>query len=260
MILWLVVGCTKPKEETVPVTMEEQPPAVELEPIWSPEEVISNLDALLAYGIPNPYPIRDRYFALYDEGGTPDCPGTNYNFDAPDADNAGCTTNDGYFYAGLGEVRVQDDIFELQCDCRIVTPDGRMIRGAGNISIFTDGQDTLLDIRGSFLEIKAEYEATWLEELPSISLSVFGGNGEIFVNGGYTINGLSLYMESFVFASCALREDPLYFRDPSGGWWTWTASNSCTKGKLAFQGQSFGEYEWDSKQIDRELEAMLEAE
>ena len=87
MILWLAIGCTRPQEDTPPLTVEEQPPVVEIEPLWSPEEVIGNLDALLAYGIPNPYPIRDRYFELYDEGGTPDCPGTNYNFDAPDAEH-----------------------------------------------------------------------------------------------------------------------------------------------------------------------------
>lgn len=255
----LLLGCDEDASSAF-TALESNETTQALEAAWTPDEVVEQMDALMAYGIPNPYPIRDIYLALYEEGGTSSCPGTNYNFDGSEADNAGCRTDDGYFYAGLGEVRTEEGRFDLHCDCRIVTPDGRMIQGAGNLNIIEENSHTILDIRGSFLEIKSEYAGSWLEELPSISLSIVSGSGETIVNGGYTINNLSIYMENFMFASCGARDGIIYFRDPSGGWWSWTAQTSCTEGLLAFQGKEYGVYTWDSSQFDTQVQIIMEAE
>ena len=53
----------------------------------------------------------------------------------------------------------------------------------------------MLDIRGSVFGDQNDYEGTWLEELPSTSLTLMHGNGETFISGGYTINGISIYMD-----------------------------------------------------------------
>ena len=94
------LGCQENSEQVVPPVVENNT-TVELTPIWTPDDLRSNLDTLMGFGVPNPFSIMDRYVELYDEGGTPSCPGTNYNFDGAEADNVGCYTEAGYFYAGL---------------------------------------------------------------------------------------------------------------------------------------------------------------
>lgn len=253
----IFMGCEETPDPVVPPVVDNDT-TVELTPVWTPDELKRNLNTLMGYGIPNPFAIMDRYVELYDEGGTPSCPGTNYNFDGAEADNVGCYTEAGYFYAGLGETRIADDGFDLHCDCRIVSPDGRMIRGAGNIGYREDENGTMLDIRGSFLEIKNEYEGTWLEELPSTNMTMIYSDGETYISGGYTINGISIYMENYHVGECVLRDGTLYFRDPSGGWWTWTSKGSCTEGQLAFQGQDYGSWTWDSEQLDVGIALIME--
>ena len=211
MFFVILYGCTS-SSTNQRGDVDEQLDRVQLTPEWTPDELLEQMNRLMSYGLPNPYPIINRYMELYDEGGTPDCPGTNYNFDGADVDNAGCETQDGYFYAGLGELRENEEGFDLHCDCRIVTPDGRMIRGAGNIGVFNDDGFLMLDIRGSFLEVKSEYEGTWLEELPSTSLTVMENNGETFISGGYTINGISIYMGNYAGRLFSTRWQYLYER------------------------------------------------
>ena len=121
ILLAILSGCTS-SSTNQSTYVDEQLERVQLTPDWTPEELLEQMNRLMSYGLPNPYPIINRYMELYDEGGTPDCPGTNYNFDGADVDNAGCETQDGYFYAGLGELRQNEEGFDLHCDCRIVTP------------------------------------------------------------------------------------------------------------------------------------------
>ena len=256
MIFALLIGCGSTAVEDL-TSHDSEPNRVELTPEWSPEELFENMNLLMAYGLPNPYPILDRYMQLYDEGGTPSCPGTNYNFDGVDVDNAGCEADSGYFFAGLGELRQNEEGFDLHCDCRIVAPDGRMIRGAGNISVFNDDGFLMLDIRGSFLEVKNEYGSTWLEELPSTSLSVIQNNEDTFISGGYTINGISIYMENYILGSCSLRDGTIFVRDPSGGWWAWTTKRSCREGTLTFQEADYGTWSWNSEQLDIAVQNIL---
>jgi len=252
-LLSLLIGCNSPATDAVTPSTGHLD-RIELTPEWTPEDLLVHMDLLMTYGLPNPYPIINRYMELYDEGGTEACPGTNYNFDGADVDNAGCETEAGYFYAGLGELRESNEGFDLQCDCRIVTPDGRMIRGAGNIGLFNDDGFLILDIRGSFLEIKSEYEGTWLEELPSTSLTLSKHSGETFISGGYTINGISIYMEDYMLGACTRRDGTIFMRDPSGGWWTWTTQGSCTEGTLAFQESDYGIWSWNSEQLDEAVQ------
>ena len=56
---------------------------------------------------------------------------------------------------------------------------------------------------------------------------------------------------------CAGRDDTLYIRDPSGGWWTWTIRGTCTDGTLAFQGTEYDARVWDSQHLDRAIQDVL---
>lgn len=221
-----------------------------IEPIFTPEEAFDSVESLLLFGIPNPYDILNTYMALYDEGATANCPGTNYNFDSPEADNSGCTTGDGYFFAGLGEVRLREDEQDLHCDCRIVTPDGRMIRGAGNIVISNTNDETFLDVQGSFLRI-SEDSHSWLNQLPSTNFSMIIEEDMVQLSGGYTINGQAIYFDGFQVTSCQERSGTIFIRDPSGGWWSWSVEDSCITGRLSFQDELINDaYEWDSTILD----------
>ncbi len=261
-MIWLSLffGCEEPETSTPIAEPVLETEISTIEPAWSVEEMLQELDVLMTYGMPNPFPIRDLYLSLYDEGATPACPGTNFNFDGSEVDNAGCSTSDDYFYAGLGEVRLEDGQFDLHCDCRIVTPDGRKFQGAGNVAIIDDGGNRLLDVRGSFLQAGFEDGTPWLEAKPSVSLSMLTGDDATFLNGGYTIHNRSIYMENFLFGTCDDREGTVFFRDPSGGWWSWTAQASCTQGIVSFQGKDYGMHSWDSTQLDAEISQILELE
>ncbi len=262
--MWLpiIIGCgdqdTSTPEVDVDVAVGTEVSTIE--PVWTVEEMLQELDILMTFGMPNPFPIRDLYMSLYDEGATPACPGTNYNFDGSEVDNAGCSTSDDYFYAGLGEVRLENEDFDLHCDCRIITPDGRKFQGAGNVAIINDGSNQMLDVRGSFLQAGFEQPIPWLEAKPSVSLSMLTGDGATFINGGYTIHNRSIYMENFLFGTCDDRDGTIFFRDPSGGWWSWTAQASCTQGLVTFQGTEYGMQTWDSTQLEFEISTILELE
>ena len=221
-----------------------------VEATFTPEEAFTALESLLPYGVPNPYEILNAYMSLYDEGATPTCPGTNYNFDSPEVDNSGCTTAEGYLFAGLGEVRLREDEQDLHCDCRIVTPDGRMIRGAGNVIISNRSNEIFLDVKGSFLRISEDVDS-WLNQLPSTNLTMRIYGDAVEVSGGYTVNGQAVYFENFQMTSCPERSGTIFIRDPSGGWWSWNLEGSCTTGQLSFQEEIIEvAYDWDSTALD----------
>ena len=255
LLLQILLSCDQPKPTVTDVFDQENESTIDssIDPIWTKESIPANLNELLEFGIPYPSPILELYQNLYDEGGTSDCPGTNYNFDGSQVDNAGCTTDDGYFYAGAAELRVEEDSFELHCDCRIVTPDGRMIRGAGNISVLNSDEGTLYDIRGSFLSHDEYSPAPWLSELPSLNLLIGVHNQETVLLGGYTINGMSIYFDHLRLRDCEERNGSLLIRDPSGGWWTWLLENSCTEGQLFFQDEFIDTMTWDSQILDEQI-------
>ena len=267
MVFWMsaVLGCGDYTESTL-VTSEPaySEPSIEetelIQPEYSTDEVVFALESLLLYGLPNPYEVVSTYMSLYDEGATPTCPGTNYNFDSPEADNAGCTTNDGYLFAGLGEIRHNNGQLELQCDCRIVTPDGRMIRGAGNLVIDSRQGEVFLDIQGSFLRISQDTNS-WLNQLPSTNLTILIDNNEVRLEGGYTINGQAVFFDDLVLGGCEIQRGSIMVRDPSGGWWSWTVDTSCEVGVLAFQNLVVdSQFYWDTNKLIQLVENIGENE
>ena len=53
-----------------------------VQPKWDTEEILTSYEELLSYGIPNGHHVWLLYKELYDEGATPNCPGTEYNFNS----------------------------------------------------------------------------------------------------------------------------------------------------------------------------------
>ena len=216
---------------------------------WPPSAVLAELDTLLSYGIPSPIPVWNSFQQLYNTGATERCPGTNYNFDSPEVETSGCTTDVGYSFFGAAEYRDEQENWDLHCDCRIIKADGTIFEGAGNIGKMEDNGFTWLDIRGSFWDTTSTVTEPWLAEISSMNLQLsFDSVSKI--SGGYTISNHSVYFANFRLEECEKRSDSIFIRDPSGGWWQWQASNSCTHGQLYFQDEAMGEYMWNSSVLD----------
>ena len=265
MLPWLL-ACSEPKvslDESLP----PPPPAsdaieIQYEPEWSIAELQQQFSLLLSYGVPNPNEILSHYQELYDEGATASCPGTEYNFDGSEASTYGCTTPDGFFFAGSAEFRYSDEYdWALHCDCRIVAPDGRMVRGAGNISFRMEtrnGQsDMFADLRGSFLSSEG---SEWLRNVPSTSFRINYFDNVYSVAGGYSINGLSVYFEELRFDACENGEGITHIRDPSGGWWTWKQPDDCSSSPVVFNDESRGDLTIDFSDYIGQIKDILESQ
>jgi hypothetical protein len=260
MLSWLI-ACTNPKstlEEQVPLPNE--PPQIDLQytPVWTKQEVKENTEQLLSYGVPNPMEIMNAYQSLYDEGATSSCPGTDYNFDGSEISTTGCTTSNGFFFAGSAEVRWTDDTnWDFHCDCRIVSPDGRTFRGAGNLrvaeEIINNSIEKFSDIRGSFIVTDG---SDWLQRSPSTSFQINFYNNYFSVNGGYSINAKSIYFDNLEFRDCPNGIGTSHIRDPSGGWWTWHQDFNCQEA-VSFNDIDYGKLNVDLSEFQNQLNSIM---
>ena len=205
---------------------------------WNENQMWAAFDALIEIGLPNVHEAFEQYQMLYDEGGTLDCPGDGYNFNSSDVQDNGCTAENDFFFNGAAEVRYEQGGWSFGCDCRIDAPDGRKFEGAGNIVQYNSGQgdseETFYDIRGTFL---SNFGPEWLQMRPSSVISIY--DGDIFqIEGGYTLDGTSVYFNQMNFDTCEYGTGRLDVRDPSGGWWYFERSNQCNdQGTLFYNGK-----------------------
>ena len=72
---------------------------------------------------------------------------------------------------------------------------------------------------------------------PSSVISIY--DGDIFqIEGGYTLDGTSVYFNQMNFDTCEYGTGRLDVRDPSGGWWYFERSNQCNdQGTLFYNGK-----------------------
>ena len=196
------------------------------------------------------------YTDLYEEGGEPDCPGTGLSFNGRDVDASGCRTAAGWEFAGAAEYRPEQN--SLQCDCRIVAPDGRMIQGAGTVIFEEAGDAVRNDLRGSFRSVGG---AGWLEARASVLIAYVIDDGQGFVDGGFTVEGVSADL-GLVFGEgrCDLGEGTVRIRDDSGGWYDLALSaETCDGcGALSFAGQDLGEHCVDMDALRQAVLAVLQ--
>lgn len=228
----------------------------DFEPEWEQDELFEKIDGLFTLGVPNPAPFISLFKALYDEGGNPICPGTNYNFDSPEVSNYGCTASSGMFFAGAAEFqRDTESEVDMHCDCRIVAPDGRMVRGAGNFRMEKRNNEIFFDVQGSFIATPSE---AWLEELPSIHFRIWkSGFNNTNIEGGWTINNTTIYFDNFWTNECPNGHGSIFLRDPSGLWWEWNLKPDCTQ-ELYFNDVLQGNVEHDTTILLQKIEEILE--
>ena len=219
---------------------------------WNDIQMWKAFDELIDIGLPNVYEAFEQYTMLYDEGATLDCPGDGYNFNSPDVQDNGCTSQTEFFYNGAAEVRYEQGGWSFACDCRIDSPDGRRFEGAGNIVQYTDDSgglvESFLDIRGTY---QTNYGPGWLQLRPSSVLSIYFGSA-FQLTGGYTLGETSVYFNDITFeVSYGLGR--LDIRDPSGGWWYFDQQEMESSGTLSFNGEVV------AKRTNKDLRPLLDA-
>jgi hypothetical protein len=226
----------------------------EIIPEMGPAEVFQTLESQLNIGLPNADELMSIFMMLMDEGGTEQCPGTGYNFNGSQIDSRGCTSALGTFFAGTAEFHAEIGGYAFHCDCRIESPDGIHIRGAGNIlNIQENNHFHLQKTEGSF---ESTVGNAWLQHQPSAVFSIIDSDN-LLLDGGYTVDGISVYYRNFLLDTCEGGQGSIEIRDPSGGWWKWVKDDCDEPGNLWFGLEDYGEWSWDTSLLSSAVEALL---
>lgn len=223
-------------------------------PTWTPDNIQGAFDELMGYGLPDPNDFWLLYQELYDEGATPSCPGTNYNFDGQELTAYDCFTPDGFRFEGLSEFMYEYGGWRLHLEGRIIAPDGRIVHGAGAVAI----EET--DITRKTFEgtLYSNFGPDWLAHTPSLLLYLERFGSDVIIDGGYTINGKSISFNRFRVGSCPYGEGEMLLREPQGGWWTYQVDQSCSgTGTLLFHDEKIAQVSLNIELLIQELERVL---
>jgi hypothetical protein len=228
--------------------------ASQLRPTWTPETLQESLDEILSYGFPDGNDFWDLYRTLYDEGATPSCPGTEYNFDGNELTSYECYTADGFQFEGLSEFMYELGGWRLHLEGKILAPDGRIVHGAGSVSL-EEQEATRKTFEGT---LYANSGASWLKESPSLLFHIEKFDNFRSLEGGYTISGKSISFEHFQLGRCPFGEGVLLLREPQGGWWRYESSTHCLEeGNVSFNGEDMGTISLDFSELEQELVRVL---
>ena len=246
-MMWLFISCN-------PSALFSSSSFSHIEPMWGLSDIQPALDEILSHGLPNSSDFWDVYRVLYDEGATPSCPGTEYNFDGNELTSYECYTPDGFQFEGLSEFMYELGGWRLHLGGKILAPDGRIVHGAGSVSIEEDDF-----IRKGFEgTLYSNFGAEWLENKPSLLLYLERFDQRYELDGGYTIAGRSILFRHFQFEDCPYGEGELLIREPKGGWWRYEAPHSCSEtGRVYFEDVHVGSLKLDFSILRQELERVL---
>ena len=225
-----------------------------IEPELTIDEVDSRLENLASIGLPDGNDYREWYKALYDEGAETDCPGTNYNFDGTAITGYDCYTADGWQFVGFSEYEEYSSYWRLHIEGRIVAPDGRAVYGAGSISEEISDIGSRRHFEGSFRVSPGE---GWLAATPSTMFD-YALEPWVRIDGGYTVQGQSIYFDRYTFELCDQGEGTIRMRDPSGGWWSIEYPDSCEQPSIFFNGDLMGTSGFDPSSFGVQAEAYLQ--
>ena len=246
-VIFVLLACSSD------VQVEEQTSLLR-PPTWTADNIQGAFDEIMEYGLPDPNDFWQLYQELYDEGATPSCPGTNYNFDGQELTAYDCFTPDGFRFEGLSEFMYEYGGWRLHLEGRIIAPDGRMVHGAGAVAI----EET--DITRKTFEgtLYANFGPDWLTHTPSLLLYLERFGSEVIVDGGYTINGKSISFNRFRMGSCPYGEGEILLREPQGGWWTYQVDQNCSgAGTLLFHDEKIAEMSLNIDGLIEEMERVL---
>ena len=126
------MACSSPKDSGAPIVdiRINPPPAVK-----SLADVETEIEAILARGIPNPFEARAEYMAALQAGRDNSCPGQSYSVVTR---FSGCYTSTGWFFAGYteyiggGDQSVQEP-FSLLADFRFRDSQQNWFVGGGQL-------------------------------------------------------------------------------------------------------------------------------
>ncbi|MAA77790.1 MAG: hypothetical protein CL916_00905 [Deltaproteobacteria bacterium] len=221
---------------------------------WSANDIQSAFDEVMEYGLPDPNDFWLLYQELYDEGATPSCPGTDYNFDGQELTAYDCFTSDGFRFEGLSEFMYELGGWRLHLEGRIIAPDGRIVHGAGSVAI----EET--DIMRKTFEgtLYSNFGADWLTHTPSLLLYLEKFDGTYIIDGGYTIEGNSISFNRFRIGDCPYGEGEILLREPQGGWWTYRVEQGCSDtGALSFHNEKIADISLNIDALVQEMERVL---
>jgi hypothetical protein len=222
----------------------------DVEPGWTAAEAREAMQGALARGLPLPSDIADTYVTLLAEGDAR-CPG----LDGQISDIVGCTSDSGYFYAGVsgyGANHVDDtdvtiDQVTTWGDAEVRTPDGLRF-GLGGSTTYR----TVTHVDGS-REYDGELSGTF--DFPGSDTSLADGMSGVLdlyamraagkatlqLDGGIGVGDRAFAFDDFSSSSAECGDHPtggMRLRDDAGRWYTLTWGDACTGcGDVVFDGR-----------------------
>ncbi len=226
--LALLLACSGSSEESGQTGSSTLPDAA-----WGATEVEERLSTMLDTGLPDPASLLDGFMAMF-EYGDPRCPAqVNYtmvnSFD-------GCTSEQGYVYAGVSTYGPMDDGFWLLGDCSITDDQGQTFYCAGELELVTEEAGWLIELTGTWGY--AGSDVPWIAAVPGLALFVTADESGLTLDGSYGLGDTYAYFEQ-VRVEDGAATGPLWLRDESGGWHTLALDGAC--GALSYGGQDEGE-------------------
>lgn len=244
-----IVACTSGSPGETGSVLGGGAAAPVLEPAWTAGQALEAARVALDGGLPDPHPLRDRYFELVEVGQDADCPGPDL-LNTPNLQ--GCTSDSGYFYAGLATYQEgtnpgADVSWMFSGDFEIVTPEGWSYLVGGHTGLSQDASGFFqVEVSGSW---RWDGDPGWLAEGLSAVFhaegSTTGSGQELGLEGGLGYADVSLYWSEVRIAGDACDGHPtgsLGIREPAGGWYTLTWGEGCDGcGVVDYAGEPAGE-------------------
>lgn len=160
------------------------------------------LQAALDAGLVEPLVLGERWRAAIDAGTGGGCPGSGgYSLIRG---VQGCTSTEGYTFAGPADWTSEGDSFHLEVDSYILRPDGTLLSYNGEVRYDWGEVDGVLtwrgDVRGSFVDDDA---SGWLGEGASADLLAKGtGTGagaQVQLTGGCSVGVETVLFETLLW-------------------------------------------------------------
>ena len=213
----------------------------------SAEEVGAALDALLELGLPDAYSIAAQYMFMFG-GRDNNCPG-NDGYSLP-GNFRGCTSNQGWTYAGVAGLDLVDSQTERQvdlwADCWIEDSSGDLFVGAGDVEyagLWSEGSASWeAELAGTFGYEDAD--EPWMAAMPSLvawTSGTYGSGWELAWSGSLSTETGAYYLQDGTFSSSCAASGTLMLRGEQGYWYTLALDGCDGCGTVSWGGQSLGD-------------------
>ncbi len=222
---------------------ETPPDLPEPPPPFTLAEAEAALQSALDAGLPEPVLLAERWVAAIDAGTGGGCPGSGgYSLIRG---VRGCTSTEGYTFAGPADWTSDEDSFFLEVDSYILRPDGTLLSYNGELGYDVDWSDGTPswrgDVRGSFVDDAA---GDWLGTGFSADLMAKGSGttdtAEVQLTGGCSVGLETVLFDDLVWTPGCGASGVLTTLDPTGR--SYQLSVDCSAcGPLRFGEEVLGE-------------------